>query len=121
MSGDPTDSLTAILTDVLPHHAAVAAKHGLRLMMYEGGTHVVGSGAAVDDPELADFFTALNYAPQMGALYADLLAGWATLSPEPFNAFVDVAAPSKWGSWGALRHLTDDNPRWQALACGPTC
>ena len=121
VSGDPTDSLTAILTDVLPYHAAVAARHGLRLMMYEGGTHVVGSGAAVDDAELADFFTALNYAPQMGALYADLLAGWAKLSPEPFNAFVDVAAPSKWGSWGALRHLTDDNARWQALACGPTC
>jgi hypothetical protein len=40
------------------------------------------------------------------------------LTPAPFNAFVDVAAPSRWGSWGALRHLTDDNPRWQVLAKG---
>jgi len=123
LSGDPTDSLTAGLTEILPYHAAVAAKHGLRLMMYEGGTHVVGYGPAVDDPDLTDFFTALNYTPQMGALYADLLAGWARLSPEPFNAFVDVIRPAKWGSWGALRHLTDDNPRWQALAtgCGAEC
>lgn len=123
VSGDPTDSLTAILSDVLPYHADVAARHDLQLIMYEGGTHVVGYGAAVDDAELTDFFTALNYAPEMGALYADLIAGWSRLSPAPFNAFVDVSRPAKWGSWGALRHLGDDNPRWQALAtgCGTTC
>lgn len=118
LSGDPADSLQAIVTEVLPYHAAVAARHDLRLMMYEGGTHVVGYGALVDDAELTDFFIALNYAPEMGALYADLLAGWTQISDAPFNAFVDVSGPSKWGSWGGLRHLNDDNPRWQALARG---
>lgn len=123
LSGDPNDSVTHALTNVLPYHAAVAADRGLRLMMYEGGSHVVGYGSAVDDPVLTDFFTALNYSPEMGALYAELLRGWADLTPEPFNAFVDVTRPIKWGSWGALRHLTDDNPRWQALAtgCAPEC
>lgn len=29
--------------------------------------------------------------------------------------FVDVAPPSRWGSWGALRHLGDMNPRWATL------
>ena len=47
-----------------------------------------------------------------------LLAGWAALSDQPFNAFVDVYTPNKWGSWGALRHLGDENPRWLALARG---
>jgi hypothetical protein len=103
---------------VLPHHAKVAADHGLRLVMYEGGTHVVGYGAQVNDPILTDFFIHLNYTPEMAALYDRLLAGWAALTPEPFNAFVDVSAPSKWGSWGALRHLTDENPRWRVLAKG---
>lgn len=118
LSGDATDSLTQVVSEVLPYHAAIAANRGLRLVMYEGGSHVVAYGAAVDDPQLTDFFTALNYSPQMGRLYADLLQGWSRLSPEPFNAFVDVTRPIKWGSWGALRHLTDDNPRWQALATG---
>jgi hypothetical protein len=118
LSGDDEDSVQRLLTTVLPHHAAVAGRHGLDLVMYEGGTHVVGYGAAVDDPALTAFFHAFNYAPQMAGLYAEVLAGWGALTDAPFNAFVDVAAPSKWGSWGALRHLADDNPRWQALAAG---
>jgi len=122
LTGDPTDSLTTVLAEMLPYHATIAANRGLKLMIYEGGTHVVGYGATIDDPDLTAFFTALNYSPEMGALYTDLLTGWSVLSPEPFNAFVDMARPIKWGSWGALRHLTDDNPRWQALATGcPKC
>jgi len=122
LSGDPNDSLTAVVTEVLPYHARIAADRGLKLVMYEGGSHVVGLGGAVDDQALTDFFIALNYSPQMGDLYTGLLQGWARVSPEPFNAFVDVTRPLKWGSWGALRHLTDDNPRWQALANGcPAC
>jgi hypothetical protein len=52
----------------------------------------------------------------MGALYGDLMRAWAAVSDAPFNAFVDVHAPTRWGSWGALRHLDDDNPRWRAIA-----
>ena len=119
---DPADSVAQVLTEVLPYHAAVAADHGLRLMMYEGGSHVVGYGAQVDDPALTDFFTYLNFTPQMGALYTQMMQGWHLQSDAPFNAFVDVYHPGKWGSWGALRHLGDDNPRWEALAKGcPTC
>jgi len=73
------------------------------------------------NPALEDFFIALNYSEGMGQLYAELLAGWAGLSDQPFNAFVDVYSPNKWGSWGVLRHLWDDNPRWRALARGCDC
>ncbi len=118
VTGNAEDSLSRLLTDVLPYHASIAAKRGLKLVMYEGGTHVVGFGAQMDDAELTAFFEQLNYSPEMGALYADLLAGWQAISDQPFNAFVDVYRPGKWGSWGALRHLGDDNPRWQALAKG---
>lgn len=118
VTGDPSDSLDRLLTTVLPHHAKVAEDNGLRLAMYEGGTHVVGYAAQVDDDLLTAFFTHLNYTSEMASLYARLLDEWAELTPEPFNAFVDIAAPSKWGSWGALRHLTDENPRWAVLAKG---
>jgi hypothetical protein len=108
-------SLGDLLRDTLPYHAGVAARNGLRLVMYEGGTHVVGQGAAVENDALTEFFVGFNYSPQMGALYDELLEGWTAAGGTLFNAFVDVAAPSKWGSWGALRHLDDTTPRWAAL------
>ncbi|MFN4157622.1 MAG: hypothetical protein ACK4GO_04360 [Gemmobacter sp.] len=122
VTGQSEDTLAHLLDVVLPHHARVAQAAGLQLMMYEGGTHVVGIGGAVEDAELTAFFHALNYAPEMGELYARLQSGWGRLTDAPFNAFTDVEVPSKWGSWGALRHLGDDNPRWRALARGcPGC
>jgi hypothetical protein len=120
VTGQVGGSLSHLVKEVLPHHAAVAKQRGLTLMMYEGGTHVVANGGLLDDSEITAFFQHLNYSRQMGTLYDHLLAGWSKLTPAPFNAFVDVYAPSKWGSWGGLRHLGDDNPRWQVLARGCT-
>ncbi len=118
VTGQTDDTLVSLLTQTLPHHARTAAAADLRLMMYEGGTHVVGAGPAVDDADLSAFFHHLNYSPEMGELYSRLIEGWSSLTDAPFNGFVDVQVPSKWGSWGALRHLGDENPRWRALA-GP--
>ncbi|MDR7124404.1 hypothetical protein [Pseudotabrizicola sp. 4114] len=118
VTGKPEDSVADYLTRTLPHQAQAAAAHGLRLMMYEGGSHVVGHGAQVDDDLLTAFFVHLSYTPEMAQLYDRMLQGWTAVTPEPFNAFVDLASPGKWGSWGALRHLGDDNPRWQVLAKG---
>jgi hypothetical protein len=101
-----------------PYHAKVAARNGLQLVMYEGGSHVVGLGSATGDETLTAFFGEFNYSEEMGAMYNDLLKGWAGVSDAPFNHFVDIATPSKWGSWGALRHLGDSNPRWHSLAVG---
>jgi hypothetical protein len=101
-----------------------ARKAGLRLVMYEGGTHVAGHGAQVNDERLTGFFTRYNYTPEMAKLYEILLAGWVEAGGTLFNAFVDVAPATQWGSWGALRHLNDANPRWDMLmafnASGPT-
>jgi hypothetical protein len=115
MTGNADDTLDRLLNDVLPYHAAVARARGLDLIMYEGGTHVVGHGAQVDDDAITAFLTHFNYTAEMGDIHTDLLAGWRRAGGTLFNAFVDVAAPTKWGSWGGLRHLDDDNPRWRAL------
>ncbi len=117
-TGDTEDTLLWNTTRVFPYQAKVAKDHGLQLVMYEGGSHVVGIGGAVDDPLLTDFFTAFNYSPEMGAMYQDLMKGWARVTDAPFNQFFDIGNPSKWGSWGAMRHLGDTNPRWDALAAG---
>jgi hypothetical protein len=121
LSGDPSDTVADLLDRVLPYHADVAQAHGLDLVVYEGGSHVVGIGEAVNDANLAAFFHAFNYSPQMGALYDQLLSGWRDLADGVFMAYADVYAPTKWGSWGHLRHLTDQNPRWRALRAALTC
>ena len=118
VNGQAEDTLADLLSRVLPYHARIARENGLALVMYEGGTHAVGIGPMVDNEALSEFLIALNYSDEMGALYSRLVDGWRDLGGELFNAFVDVQAPTKWGSWGALRHLDDENPRWNALLAG---
>jgi hypothetical protein len=105
----------SLVNETFPYHANVAAKHGLPLIMYEGGTHIVADSEWQGDTQLTAFFAALNYSEEVASLYEQVIEGWQAAGGTLFNAFVDVGAPSKWGSWGGLRHLGDDNPRWQAL------
>ena len=109
------NELATRLEEHLPYHAEAADSYGLDLVMYEGGTHVVGRGGNVNDQELTDFYSHFNYTEEVAGLYETLLEGWRDVGGTVFNAFVDVSAPSKWGSWGHLRHLEDENPRWDAL------
>ena len=115
VSGDPADTLADLLGRVLPYHAAIARAYDLDLIMYEGGTHLTGIGPMAEDENLTAFMHHFNYSAEMGQLYSTLLQGWQALGGQLFNAYSDVYSPSKWGSWGALRHLDDANPRWDAL------
>ncbi|MCR9157465.1 MAG: DUF4214 domain-containing protein [Rhodobacteraceae bacterium] len=114
ITGDAEDSL-ASLFEMFAYHKSVADAHGLDLVMYEGGTHVVGSGQWISNDLLTEFFTHLNYSDGMGQLYTELLAGWEAAGGTLFNAFVDVSEPSQWGSWGSLRHLQDSTARHDAV------
>ncbi|ATF19428.1 hypothetical protein [Phaeobacter gallaeciensis] len=115
VSSSSEDTVSDLLGRILPYHAKVAEAHGLDLIMYEGGSHVVGLGAMVDDEMLTGFFSHFNYTEEMGALYRSLLAGWPEIGGRLFTAYSDVSSPGKWGSWGSLRYVSDDNPRWRAL------
>ena len=115
LTGSTQGTLLQLLGTILPHHAQIARAYGLELVMYEGGTRVAGEGVVADDVDLTAFFTHLNYTDAMGDLYRTLMDGWADLGGMLFNAYADVGWPGTWGSWGHLRTLSDDNPRWQAL------
>ncbi|MEH6750263.1 MAG: hypothetical protein V7698_08275 [Paracoccaceae bacterium] len=108
-------SVKELLSVYFPYHADVAARHGLKLIMYEGGTHIVGFGDWTENEQLTDFYTRYNFSPEIAGIYSDLLEGWHAAGGTLFNAFVDVGWPSRWGSWGHLRHLDDSNPRWDVL------
>lgn len=114
--GEEFDGLDRATETFFPYQADIAREYGLDLIVYEGGTHIVGVGEQVGDETLAAFFTHLNYTPELAALYRTLFAAWAEISDGPFALFNDVNVPSKWGSWGHLRHLGDTgNPRWQVV------
>ncbi|MFK7939698.1 MAG: hypothetical protein AB8B82_09980 [Roseovarius sp.] len=125
ITGDPLDTVADLTRRVLPYHATVAEGYGLQMIMYEGGSHVVGIGPMVDDADLTAFFMEFNYSTEMGALYQRLIQSWIDMGAGVFAAYNDIYAPSKWGSWGAQRWVGDDNPRWQALSrrasCGVAC
>lgn len=108
-------SLRHITEEALPYQAKVARKNGLQLVMYEGGSHVVGVGQWGNDDRLNAAFSAFSVSPELGPLYQQLLSAWRELGGQGFNAFTDVGKPSKWGSWGHLRHLWDSTPRHDVL------
>ena len=112
MASHLRDNSLKELTDInWPYQAKVAQTYGLDLMMYEGGTHVVGLAEWTGNDALTDFLVAFNYSPELAAIYADLLESWDAVGGKVFNAFVDVARPTQWGSWGSLRYLGDENAR----------
>ncbi|WP_052261572.1 Ig-like domain-containing protein, partial [Ruegeria sp. ANG-S4] len=114
VTGDPSGSL-AEMFERFEYHAQVAEAHGLQMVMYEGGTHILGIGEYALDNQLTDFFTYLNYSEEMGIIYEEALAGWVDAGGTMFNAFVDVSSATQYGSWGSLRYLEDDTSRWDTL------
>ena len=109
------NSVKTLIEETLPYQAKVAADNGLDLVMYEGGTHVVGIGGWSANEDLSRFFEILNYSPEMALIYQDILNAWRTSGATLFNAFVDVAKPVPHGSWGHLRHLEDTTARNDVL------
>ena len=105
----------SLVGTLFPYHAEVAAEWGLDMVAYEAGTHVVASWEEHDDEELNAFLIHFNYTAEMAALYEQVLAGWKAVDGGVFAAYFDIESPSKYGSWGHLRHLGDKNPRWDAL------
>jgi hypothetical protein len=99
-------------------HAALAKKYGLDLIAYEGGQHLVGTGGAENNPELAALFMAANRNPRMRQLYLEDLKGWKNAGGGLFTAFASMSQYGKWGSWGLLEHQ-DQNPalapKYQAI------
>ncbi|MFQ3636941.1 MAG: calcium-binding protein, partial [Cyanobacteriota bacterium] len=113
--GDSKDSVKDTIA-LFKYHAEVAKRHNLQLVAYEGGQHIVGISGIENDTQLTEFFIALNRRPEMAELYQQLLDGWKDAGGTLFNHFVDVAKPSKWGSWGMMESLYQtDAPKYTAL------
>jgi hypothetical protein len=86
----------------ITEQAAVAHRHGVSLIAYEGGQHLAGVGAGADNSKLNRLFDAANRDRRMHALYLQLLERWRELGGTLFVHYLNCGAYSKWGRWGAL-------------------
>ncbi len=84
----------------------IAHEHGLPVIAYEGGQHLVGVGPGVNDQTLTDLFVAVNRHPRMYDLYMADLQGWASAGGKMYASFAYSGIPGKWGSWGLLEYQT---------------
>jgi hypothetical protein len=104
--------------DQIRKQADLARKYRLRLIAYEGGQHLVGTGGAENNEALTALFHAANRHPRMYDLYRKHLRHWAEAGGDLYALFAYVAAPSKWGSWGLLEYQdqpAEDAPKYRAF------
>jgi hypothetical protein len=85
----------------------VADKHGLKLVAYEGGQHLVGISGAENNEKIEQLFLKANTDKRMGELYTQYLDSWQKQGGDLFCLFNSVSEWSKWGSWGLLQHQDD--------------
>ncbi len=86
--------------------ADVAARHGMALLAYEGGQHLVGTGGLEHQPALTQLFRSVNRAPAMLGLYTDYLSAWRDSGGTMLALYRSTGPANKWGSWGLSERLT---------------
>jgi hypothetical protein len=90
---------------------AVADKHGLRLVAYEAGQHLVGTGGAENNDTLTALLESANRHPRMATIYRRYLDGWTAAGGDLVCHFSSVSSWSKWGSWGVLEYFDEDEAK----------
>jgi len=92
-------------------------KRGLSVVAYEGGQHITSNfGQTQDDKRFWGLHIGINRSPYMKKLYEKNFENWRNAGGTLFMHFVDIAAYSKYGSWGALEYVTQEtSPKWEAL------
>ncbi len=96
---------------------SAAKKYQLALVAYEGGQHITANGHLLqNNSAVTQFHQTINEDPKMTAIYTHHLTKWQQLGGELNVLFVDIGAPSKWGSWGALKRVDQvSSPKWDAI------
>ena len=102
----------------IEQNAANAKQHGLDLVAYEAGQHLVGYQGAENNEKLTALLHSANRHADMKQLYLDYLNVWKTAGGKTMAIFSSTGTYSKWGSWGLLEHHDQDvktAPKYQAV------
>jgi len=94
----------------------VAGDHGLELITYEGGQHLVGTGGNENIEELTEKLIAANHHPDLQDVYCQYFDYWYENAGGLFAHFSSHGGYSKWGSWGIKENFADvNNPKYLAI------
>lgn len=105
------------LQPIYAYQAAVAAKLGLNLVSYEGGSGMTATDyAASDQQTVLNFFARLEADPRMGDLVTQMVGDFAAAGGKLTDVFNDAGPDSIFGTWGQLKSIYDEgSPSWNAL------
>lgn len=95
----------------------IADQHGLRLVAYEAGQHMVGVGGGENNETVTRLFHAANAHPRMGDIYRQYYEAWSDAGGDLLCHFSSISQWSKWGSWGLMQYADQDpadSPKFQA-------
>lgn len=94
----------------------VATTHGLDLICYEGGQHLVATGNNINNTTLTTKLIATNHDAAMQDLYCDYFDYWYNNVGGLFCHYNSHGSYSKYGSWGVRENYQDiNNPKYLAL------
>ena len=94
----------------------IAAEHGLILVAYEGGQHLVAPAAQRDNQAINTLYDAANRADGMEVLYRDYLSAWKNTTDGVFVHFTECGPFTKYGRWGSIEYLGQEpGPKARAL------
>jgi len=98
--------------------ATVASNYHVKLIGYEGGQSLIGTGSSQNDAKMSTLFAAANRDPGMGALYDLYLQNWKAAGGDLFMNFSDVTSYTVYGNFGSMERQDQDPttaPKFQSL------
>lgn len=99
------------------YHAAEANAYGLSLVTYESGFGEQTPQSELNDPAYTNFLATLQRDPRIYAIEQANFAAFKAAGGTLYNNFEVIAAPSRFGSWGALESVNQaTSARYQALS-----
>ena len=94
----------------------VANRHGVLMIAYEGGQHLVGYGGVENNDAITTLFQNANRDPRMGDLYNSYFNEWKQQGGQLLTHFSLATNYTKWGSWGMLEYITQSgSPKYNAI------
>lgn len=101
----------------MDQNKTVADNHGLQLMAYEAGQHLVGTGNNVNNDTLTAKLNNANRHPDMKSLYCQYVEHWYESTQANLMCFFSSHGQfSKWGSWGMKEYMEDFSaPKYRAM------
>ena len=97
-------------------YVELANQENLEIITYESGQHLNGYNGVQDNDTIGDLFVAANKDLRMGELYQEYFTTLHELGLDVSINYTDVSAYNKWGSWGLLENIgQEDSPKYNVI------